>query len=247
MMDAKNLNTVELSTPLVDGYAAAEAYKTLRTNLMFCGADKKTVLFTSCQPNEGKSTLVMNLAISLVEVGKRVLFIDADMRKSVLASKWVADPSAVKVGLSQYLSEQAELDAAVFATQYPGLHVMFSGYFPPNPVELLDNECFSTLIAKMREEYDYVLIDCAPIGAVIDAAVVARSADGIVMVVAVGKNSRHLALDCKKQLAKTGKPILGAIMNHTQASARMYYGKKYKYYSTYSSYQRYKPYGKEKK
>ncbi len=230
----KMSQTVQLSEPWTENYGTREAYKALRTNLMFCGRDKKVIALTSCQENEGKSTLTMGLAKSLAEVGKRVLLIDADMRKSNMQN--VFTEGGEYLGLSQYLSGQAEWREALCVTQYPNLHVMFCGYYPPNPVELLENSRFRNMVSDARAEYDYVLIDTPPIGAVIDAAVIARACDGTIMVIAINKVSAKLARACKAQLGKSGCPLLGAILNQTEKHSRAYYRGKKSYYQNVSYY-----------
>ena len=154
-------------------YSVKEALKTLRTNFMFCGPDIKTVLITSCISSEGKSTISMELAKSLAISEKKVLFIDADLRKSVMASKCTENSKKV-VGLTEYLSGQANYDDVLYATQYENLSLIFAGAVPPNPVELLGSSKFKELIEKARNEYDYVIVDAAPLGMVIDASVISR-------------------------------------------------------------------------
>ena len=229
-MENKEYRSLVLASPWEDDYATREAYKAFRTNLMFCGSDKKVIAFTSCTQNEGKSTVSMGVAMALAEVGKKVLLIDADMRKSNLQSIWLDENAGEIAGLSSFLSGQAERDEVICATQHAGFHIVFSGPYPPNPVELLDSERFRSFIREVREEYDYVLIDNAPIGLVIDAAVVARAADGIVFVVAVGKVSAREARKCKAQMEKTGCAILGTVLNHTERKTRAYYKKHDEYY-----------------
>ena len=159
--NAQAFAKIELQSLSVGSYSRREAYKTLRTNVMFCGADKKVIGFTSCAPAEGKTTTVIQLARALTEVGRRVLMIDADMRRSVMVARYGG--SGVQYGLSQYLSGQVEREEAIYQTQYEGFHIVFAGYYPPNPVELLDSQRFAEFIAWAREEYDYVLIDNPPI------------------------------------------------------------------------------------
>ena len=229
-MENKNYRTLTLGDPWVEDYSSKEAYKSFRTNIMFCGSDRKVIGFTSCLPNEGKSTISMGIAKSLAEVGKRVLLIDADMRKSNLQSIWLGEDAGEVVGLSQFLSGQAERDEAIYATQYEGFHIVFSGPYPPNPVELLDSERFRSFVREVREEYDYVLIDNAPVGLVIDAAVVARACDGVILVMAISRVSARLARSCKAQIEKSGCALLGAVLNRTERRRRAYYKKKGEYY-----------------
>lgn len=206
-------------------YAASEAYKRLRTNLQLCGADKKVILATSTIPNEGKSTTTVNLAISLTEIDKKVLFIDADLRKSVLVGRYQLHD--VAKGLSHYLAGQEAMEKIINETNIPGLDMILAGPNLPNPSEMLSRESFQILIQYAREHYDYVIIDAPPVASVIDAAVIAPRCDGIVMIIAASAVNKKAALQVKQQLEKTGTPVLGAILNKVDASADKYYGKYY--------------------
>lgn len=220
-------------------YESAEAYKTLRTNLQFCGSDKKAIVFTSCTPDEGKSTVVLNLATSLAEAEKKVLLVDADLRKSVLVGRFQIEGESV--GLTHYLSGMCELEDAVNQTDLENLDVIFAGPYPPNPSELLAGSRFHELLEAARAQYDYILIDSAPLGSVIDSAVIAKECDGSVIVVESGVISYRFVQEIKMQLEKSGSPVLGVILNKTdireQKYYNRYYGKKYgRYYGKYYGY-----------
>lgn len=146
---------VEIKTQKLD-YSGAEAYKSLRTNLQFCGEDKKVIAITSCTPNEGKSSVTMNLAVSLADAGKKVLLIDADLRKSVLVGRTKVKES-IK-GLTHYLSKQAALIEVICATNVKNLHIVYAGPVPPNPAELLGGKHFRELLISLRKVYDLSLI-----------------------------------------------------------------------------------------
>ena len=205
-----------------------EAYKALRTNIQFCGADKKVIAFTSCTPNEGKSNVTFHLAASLAESGKSVLLIDADLRKSVLMGR-VQVEEEVK-GLTHYLSKQAKLQDVICATNLPKFHIIFSGVVPPNPAELLGSRQFKDMIRVVRDVYDYIIIDTPPLGRVIDSAVIADECDGSVIVMESGAISYRFAQEVKDQLEKCDCPILGVILNKIDMSKQGYYGKYGKYY-----------------
>lgn len=212
-----------------------EAYKRLRTNIQFCGSDVKVIALTSTVPNEGKSSVSFNLAASMAESGKKVIFLDADLRKSVLVGRYKIN-KAVK-GLTHYLSGVNPFDEVVYSTNVDNLHVVFSGPVPPNPAELLGNKYFKSLITQLRRTYDYVIIDTPPIGSVIDAAVVAEECDGIVLVIASGEISYKAVQTTKKQMEKTNCRILGAVLNKVPMGKGGYYGKYYgKYYGSYGGY-----------
>ena len=209
-------------------YRSSEAYKTLRTNIEFSGAENRAIVLTSSTPDEGKSTVSLGLAMALCESGKKVLFIDADLRKSVLVGRHRVTEELK--GLSHYLSGQAEMTEIVCKTQEPNLFVIFAGVVPPNPSELLGQERFETLLKRSKDAYDYIIIDAPPLGSVIDAAVIARVCDASVLVVAANSVSYKFVRTVKDQLEKTGCPILGVVLNKVDMKKNKYYGK---YYGNY--------------
>ena len=212
-------------------YRTNEAYKTLRTNIQLCGSDMKVIMFTSSTPNEGKSSVSFNLAVSLAESGKRVIFVDADLRKSVLVGRYKINKKIR--GLSHYLSGMCNFSEAVCATNVDNFHVIFSGVVPPNPSELLGNKTYEALIMMLRGEYDYVIIDTPPLGSVIDAAVAAKSCDGTVLVVENNAVSYRFVQSVKEQLDKAGSRILGVVLNKVDMDGRGYYGHYGRYYGKY--------------
>lgn len=214
-------------------FRANEAYKTLRTNIQFCGNDIKTICITSCIPNEGKSNVSFNLARSLAEFGKKVIFIDADLRRSVLVGKYKPDQAVI--GLSHYLSGQNSIDEILYETNIDNLDIIFTGPVPPNPAELLGSDIFGELLRIFRKVYDYIIIDTPPIGSVIDSAIVAQKCDGVILVIEANAISYKLAQRAIRQLNKTKSKILGAVLNKYDYGSR-YYGyesKKYKKYLDY--------------
>ena len=205
-----------------------ESFKTLRTNVQFCGQDVRVVAVTSCHENEGKTVISLNLAKSFAELGKRVLVIDADMRKSVIAGRHTS--AKRPAGLSEVLSGLVEVGECVYETQIPGLHLMFSGQYPPNPVELLSSAHFTKLVQKARESYDYVIVDTPPLGLVIDAAVIAPQCDGVMLVMANHAVRFRQAQEVVSQLEKSGAKILGVVRNNVGPKGNPYgkrYGKAY--------------------
>lgn len=221
------MRTVELILDDNKDYGTREAFNTLRTNILFSGRDVKTILITSCLANEGKSTVSFETAVGLARVGKKVLLIDADLRKSAYASRYTKETGLT--GLSQYLSGQSELDGVLYATQIPTLNIIFSGPFPPNPTELVGASAFGELLKAEREHYDYILIDTPPLGLVIDAAVMATACDGAVIVIGAGSVSYHVAQHVTEQLKKSGCRILGAVLNQNRKGKRS----KNQYYNSY--------------
>lgn len=229
------METIELHNVKKHSYTMTESLRALKTNLQFCGDDVKTILFTSTLPDEGKSTVTFDLARSLTESGKSVLLIDTDMRKSVLIGRLRAKSigKGEIQGLSHYLSGQKSLSEVLYATQIPKLFMVFAGPSVPNPTEILEKKYFAEMIEFARKQFDYVLIDCAPVGAAIDAAIVAKHCDGAVLVVAQGMANSRMILSVKKQLEASGVRILGAVMNKVKME-KSHYGKYYgRYYGSY--------------
>ena len=225
------MQIVKLGSVKEHSYTMRESLRGLKTNLQFCGDDIKTILVTSSVPDEGKSTVAMNLARSLTESGKSVLVVDTDMRKSVLIGRLRAKSHEGELyGLSHYLSGQKKLDEVIYATDLKKLFMVFAGPSVPNPTEILEKKYFETLVEFARDHFDYVLFDCAPIGAAIDAAVVAKHCDGAVLVIAQGIASARLINNVKGQLERSGIRILGAVLNKVQMKKNGYgYGYSYTY------------------
>lgn len=219
------METVTLKLLGEDDFFTQEAFKVLRTNLQFCGQEVKVIAFTSCNENDGKTMVSLQIAKSFAELGKRVLVIDADMRKSVMAGRntTAKNPS----GLSEVLVGQSKLEECVCATQYPGLHLIFAGKYPPNPVELLSSNFFSALITEARRAYDYIIVDTPPLGLVIDAAVIATNCDGTVLVLGNAKVRASKAQDVLDQLKKSECRVLGVVRNRANSGKRGYYRKGY--------------------
>ena len=223
-MQTVNFNAIEKLD-----FRTKESYKTLRTNLEFSGRDRKVISVTSCTPNEGKTSVSFQLALSVAEGGKRVVLVDADLRKSVLKGRYKTNAS--RYGLSHYLSGQASIADGTCKTNIENFYVIFSGPVPPNPSELLGNDAFRLLLEYLRNEYDYVIVDTPPLGSVIDGAVAAQYCDGTVVVIESGAISYKFAQKVKEQLEKVDCRILGVILNKVNMSGKGYYGAYYgKYY-----------------
>lgn len=211
-------------------YGRREAFNSLQTNLQFCGADLKTLVFTSCCPNEGKSTVTFELARSMAENGKKVVLVDADLRKSVMLGRYKAQAMQKRVaGLSHYLSKQAKINDILCETSIPGFHVILTGPLSPNPTELLSGPLFAELLELLRVSYDMVIIDSPPLGSVIDAAVIAPHCDGAVLIIESNATSHRMAVNVKKQLEMADCKILGAVLNKVKLEKTRYY----KYYKEY--------------
>lgn len=208
-------------------YFYEEAIKTLRTNIQFTGKNVKTIMFTSCFPNEGKSDVTFQLCQEIGNMGKRVLLIDADIRKSAYVSRYRIKQKVN--GLSQYLSGQLAKEFLIYQTNFLNVDIIFAGPMAPNPSELLEEEAFRELLTEVRGYYDYIIIDTPPVGSVIDAAIIAKESDGAVLVIESERVSYKVAQKSMEQLEKTGCKILGAVLNKVNIEKNKYYGK-YDYY-----------------
>ena len=191
-------------------YAMNEEINTLRTNIQFSGSDKKVLLVTSCVQGEGKSGVSMKLARSLAELKKKVLLIDADLRKSVVIEK--IEGEKPEKGLSHLLSGQAGLSEVLYATNIRGFHMIVAGPIPPNPTELLSEGTFDKMLDALRNVYDYIIIDSAPLGMVVDAAILAKKADAAILVLESESIKYRFAQEVKHKLENTGCPVIGAVL-----------------------------------
>lgn len=207
-----------------------EAYNTLRTNVLFCGSDVKTIAITSVQSHEGKSTVSWNLAYNLADSGKRVCLIDADMRKSVFSSEHGVQGHTF--GLSEYLSGQKKLNEVLYATKNENLYVIMTGAFPPNPSELLSKPAMEDALKKLENSFDYVIIDTPPVGSVVDGIIVSRITDGTLFVIKSGQTEIWAAQNAAADIQKAGGKILGVILNQVN-----YVGKSKYYKSYYAKYE----------
>lgn len=223
--------SIVMTDPKKQDYFYNEAMKTLRTNIQFAGRDVKTILFTSCFPNEGKSDIAFQLAREIGNMGRKVLLLDADIRKSTYLSRYQVKKNVR--GLSQYLSGQTDEEDIRYRTNFENVDMIFAGALAPNPSELLEDEAFPDLIAGLRKEYDYILIDTPPIGSLIDAAIIAKSCDGSILVIESELVSYRMAQKAKDQLEMSGCHVIGAVLNKVDTSREKYYGKYYGKYTYY--------------
>lgn len=206
-----------------------EMYRTLRTNLEFTGVENQVITITSCIPNDGKTTISYNLACALAESDKSVLYIDADLRKSVFVQRFQIKKKLN--GLSHYLAGKLGGTEVVYPTNKKNLYIMPAGTSPSNATELLGNGRMDSLIPALKKIFDYVIIDTPPLGSVIDAAVVAKKSDASIMVMASEAVSRKFANRVVEQLKAANPNFLGVVLNKVQQEKRQYYYKKYGYYN----------------
>ena len=218
---------VVMQDPRKIDYFYEEAIKTLRTNLLFSGKTIKKILVTSCYPNEGKSDITIQLAKELGNIDKRVIVVDADIRRSMMLQRYNVQGQIV--GLSHYLSGMAGVGDVIYQTSFKNMDIIFSGWAAANPSELLQEKGFDELMNVLQEHYDYILVDTPPIMSVIDAAVVAGKCDGAILVIESGRVSYRAAQKCQAQLTKARCRLLGTVLNKVDVKKDKYYHR-YGYY-----------------
>ena len=209
------------------GFLYEESMRMLRTNLQFSGGNLRVILFTSSIQDEGKSETSFQLAISFAKLDKKVLYVDADMRKSVFTTRYQIKENVQ--GLSQYLSGQNTEDI-VYKTNIKNMDVVFAGPYAPNPAELLYENKLDEFIKKQRLQYDYIIIDAPPLANIVDAAVIGRCVAGAVIVVKSATVSQRMVKRVKDQLEKVNCKIIGAVLNGVEMKKNSYH---YKYYGDY--------------
>lgn len=206
-------------------FAVSEAYKAMRTNLMYVKTEEtcKRFVFTSAEIGEGKSTSCGNIAIAFAQMGKRVLLIDSDMRRPRLHRFF---SKVLSPGLSEVLAGLTER-AEIQHSGYENLNLLTAGRVPPNPAELLASKRMSFLLEGLCEDYDYIFIDMPPLNLVTDAAVLTRQVDGYVLVVRVGMAPVEHIKNAVLTLEQVNANIIGLLLNGVPHSGRHYYNKKY--------------------
>ncbi len=222
-------------------YNVEEALNRLRVNFGFIGTEYKKIIITSSTPNEGKSFVAFNLWRMLAEAGKKVILVDADIRKSVLRNRYkITGGKNGYQGLAFYLAGQAEMEDIIYATNVENGFMIPISYTVSNPAILLQSERFEKLLNSLAEVFDYVLVDTPPLSAVADGDLIASHRDGAIFVVRGGVTPRKLIASSLKQLENANCKLLGTVLNRVEASNSSYYYRYNKgkyggdyYYSSY--------------
>lgn len=205
-------------------FAMAEEIKNLRTSIIFSGEDIKTIVFTSCTANEGKSTLSIETVKSFAELGKKTLLIDCDLRKSILKNK--IKSGNMKKGLTHFLTGQCDLKDIVYecksGSSEAEFYVIPAGPTSNSPTELISSEKFTKMLQKLRDEYDVIFIDTPPLGDVVDASIVSAIADGTIMVVEAGRINYPMIQKVRDKLLSSNARILGVVLNKADKSNKSY-------------------------
>lgn len=202
----------------------AEKYRNLRTSIEYSSVDKKlqTIVVTSSEKDEGKSTVSANLAYVLAQGEKKVLIVDCDLRKPTVHRKFELSN---QIGLTEVLVEKVEIDKAIQKLEY-GVDVLTSGMLPPNPAEIVDSKAVESLFEYFKTIYDYIIIDTPPVGIVTDGVVLAGKADGVILVVRANKTKDTSVMDGYNELKKVNANVLGTVINvvETPKDKYGYYG-----------------------
>ncbi|KQL54044.1 capsular biosynthesis protein [Heyndrickxia shackletonii] len=219
----KHKNIVKDEIKLITYYQPqsyiTEQYRLLKNNIQFSSVDKeiKTIVVTSPEPADGKTTTSANLSIVLAQQGKRVILVDSDLRKpSVHYSFNISNLH----GLTNVLTREISLENAILKTHIHNLEVLTSGPIPPNPSELLESKAMELLIYQLHSGFDYVVFDTPPILAVSDSQILANKCDGVIMVVSSGKTRKDAALKSKNILLQANARLIGVVMNGIEQKRR---------------------------
>ena len=231
------MNKLELVRFRTLDYACKEAINTLCTNLTFVGNEKRVIMVTSTQAHEGKSFLSMNIMRTLAQLGKKVVLVDCDLRKSQIAAKYgVRIQEGTGYGTVHYLAGMCNLNDVIYETGIPGAYMVPVGREVSNSLALLSTPRLRQMLSAMEERFDFVIVDAPPVGVIIDAAEIAKSCDGVIFAVRYNMISRRELLEAKNQIARTGCEVLGAVLNDVDLdalSSKKYYNKSY--YTHYNS------------
>jgi succinoglycan biosynthesis transport protein ExoP len=206
----------------------AESCRALRTNILFSAADRqlKTLIVSSANQREGKTTSVIYLGTTMAQSGQRVLLVDTDMRRPRLHES-TGVPR--QVGLSNLILGDQDYDAVIKTTEIPNLYVLPCGPLPPNPAELLMTNRFQTVLAELAQRFDRVILDSPPVQPVTDAVVLSKLVDGVILVIRADKTLREDIRRSVKQIRDVGGPVFGLIVNDVNTSDRSYYSYGYGY------------------
>lgn len=221
------MKKIKMNLPDMSDYRLVEGLNQLKTNLAFCGDGIKTITVTSSVPNEGKSSVAFSLARTMTENEKKILLVDCDLRKSVMAGKYHMD--GIKKGFSHYLTGQATIDEVIYETEEEGFYLTVAGPLSPDPTSLLNSDLFDTFMKKMKERFDYVIVDAPPLGLVIDAVIIGQHTDGTVIVIEQRVIKRKMIQDVIRQLKRGNIRILGAVLNKVDDRVGAYGNYKYGY------------------
>ena len=221
------MNQLNITLPELP-YSVEEAMNRLRVNIKFCGKNTRKILLTSCQPNEGKSTVSSYLWKMLAEAGFSTVLVDVDLRKSVMKQRFQLEFTENTKGLNHYLSGMAEYNDVVYSTNIPNGYLVPCTQLLENPSALLEDARFKELLDSLAENYRFVIIDSPPLGSVSDGALIASMCDGAILIVRAGVTSKNIIRQALHELQQSGCTLLGTVLNRAETKSRAYgkyYGK----------------------
>ncbi len=221
LMLREETETKSATVPIEHLSSVVEAYRMLRTSVLLSSAGKppKTILFTSGQPGDGKTTTAVNTSVSLAQLGARVLLIDCDLRRPTV-HRALRIPK--QRGLSGYLSSEAQPEEVVQETRVPNLSAITCGAIPPNPAELLASDRMRALLSWASEHYEHVILDSPPLLSVTDPVILSTRVDGVILVVSAGRSTRDILRRARHELLQVGAKVFGVVLNNLDMRAEGY-------------------------
>ncbi|MDN3019172.1 CpsD/CapB family tyrosine-protein kinase [Paenibacillus sp. BSR1-1] len=222
----KKITSSDASRKLITAIAPkspiSEQYRTIRTSIQYSSVDEeiRSIMVTSSGPAEGKSTTAANLAVTFAQLGKRVLLVDADLRKPTVHHTFGVNNLK---GFTTVLTKQATLESAVLDTDEKDLYILTSGPVPPNPAELLSSKSMEQFMEEIKEQFEYIIFDTPPLLAVADPQILANQCDGSILVVYSEKTEIDQAKKGKELLQNAQSKLLGVVLNHKELKNNDYY------------------------
>ena len=218
-------------------FASKEALNTLATNLFYCGDDVKTVMLTSRYADEGKSFMTLNLMRTLASLGKNVVLVDTDLRRSRLVSHYgIKFHQEGRQGLAHYLAGLCEMDQIVYKTDIPNAYMVPIGREVESSLQLLSSNRMRPLMEQLAEAFDIVLVDTPPVGVIVDGLEMAKYCTGALVVVSANRGRKRDIAEVVRQIRQTGCPVMGAVLNNVEFDSftnRSYYYRSERYSSYY--------------
>jgi capsular exopolysaccharide synthesis family protein len=222
----KKLNSKDASRKLVTAIdpksPISEQYRTIRTNIQYSSIDEeiRAIMVTSSGPGEGKSTTASNLAVTFAQLGKKVLLVDADLRKPTVHHTFAVNNL---FGFTTVLTKQKTLEKTVLKTEEQDLYILTSGPIPPNPAELLSSKSMEQFIEEAKIQFEYIIFDTPPLLAVTDPQILANKCDGSIFVVYSERTEIDQAKKAKELLENAQSKLLGVVLNHKEVQNGDYY------------------------
>lgn len=231
------MNTLEFTRLSDLDYACTEAMNTLATNVLYCGDSAKVIMLTSRYASEGKSFTAINLMRTLASLGKSVVLVDTDLRRSRLVTHYgVKFQGDHNKGLAHYLAGLSEMDEVVYQTNIPNAYMVPVGREVKSSLQLLSSSRMKPLMDVLAQEFDIVLMDTPPVGMIVDGLEIAKHCTGALLVVSANRGHKRDITEVTRQISQTGCPVIGAVLNNVEFDSftnRKYYYRSERYSSYY--------------